>query len=153
MHPNRRLLPLVFAACALWLAVSPVEAGRRWCHKDPIFMVAGVTVSVDVAVYDDQQNLVTGAVVVKLLVPPGTKAELVFVDDGFNGFGEKVTIVTDKRLRKVSHGIQIRVDVHIPAKKHIAALATVKPGSAKATSLQGTTNRSIFVNATVTPPK
>ena len=149
MSHRRLVRSIVLAAFALVLVAAPAEAGRKWCQKDPAFQVAGTRVSVDVAVYDDLQTHVTGPIAVTLYVPPGTAAELVFTDDGFNGYGEVATILTDERLRVTGRGIQIRVVVVVPASVSMPAIGTVYPGSGRPVTVNGKTNNSITINASV----
>src|SRR5215211_3187456 len=95
MLPRRLVPSLVLAVVVLLAAAAPASAGRKWCQKDPAFLVAGIYVSVDVAVYADQTPHVTGPIGVTLYVPLGTDATVAFTDDGFNGHGEAVAIVAD----------------------------------------------------------
>jgi hypothetical protein len=149
MFRNRRLMGVMLAALVFVIVVAPVDAGRRWCRADPIFNIAGITTSVDVAVYQDLQVHVTGPIAVTLSVPPGTAVEVTYVDDGFNGFGEVISVVSDPRLKVTSRGIQVRVQVAVPADTIMPALVTVTPSSGRASSVAGKTNMTITVNTTV----
>ena len=148
MLPRRLVPSLVLVVFALLVAVAPAAAGRKWCQKDPAFLVAGISVSVDVAVYADQQAHVTGPIGVTLFVPAGIEATVAFTDDGFNGHGEAVAIVADERLQTTGRGIQIRVVVQVPAAIAMPARATVSPGAGKAVTVTGQTNNAIPINAT-----
>jgi hypothetical protein len=143
------LMTLVFVAMA-----SPADASRKWCHRDPVFLIAGTKVSVDVAIYEDLQSQVTGPIAVTLYVPKGISAKLVSTDSGFNNRGETVSIVVDNRLQATSRSVQIRASVSVPAKSRIDALLTILPkvGAADITKT-GTTNASISASAKVTPSK
>src|SRR5215217_972701 len=149
MHRRRLVQSIVLAAFAVVLATAPADAGRKWCQKDPAFLVAGTLVSVDVAVYDDLTMHVTGPIAVTLYVPQGTTAEFVFADDGFNGHGETASILTDKRLQTTGRGIQIRVVVQVPAGIGMPVLGTVYPGSGRPVTVNGKTNNPITINASV----
>jgi hypothetical protein len=149
MFRNSRLMGVMLAALVFVSVVSPVDAGRKWCRVDPTFNIAGITTPVEVAVYQDLQVHVTGPIAVTLSVPPGTPVEVTYVDDGFNGFGEAITIVSDRRLKVTSRGIQVRLQVAVPASKIIPDLVTVAPSSGRASSVPGTTNSTITVNTTV----
>ena len=151
MLRRRRFLSLLIVAFGLSVAGSPVEAARKWCHKDPVMSVAGTKVNVDVAVYDDEKHLVTGPVVVKFFVPPGTKTAVVALDDGFNGFGELVTVEVDKRLKASTRSVQIRVLVQIPSKGKLAAQVVITPGKAKPVAISGRTNTTFSATTSVTP--
>jgi hypothetical protein len=150
--PTRPLVQsLVLAVVAVVLAAAPVDAGRKWCQKDPGFLVAGTYVSVDIAVYDDLTHHVTGPISVTLSVPPGTNATVAFLDDGFNGLGEAVSILTDDHLQTTGRGIQIRVVVVVPAAIGMPSIGTVYPGTGKPVTVNGQTNNTIPINATVKP--
>jgi hypothetical protein len=149
VHGNRRIITFALIAFALLIAATPAEAGRKWCQRDPIFSVGGTIVNVYVSVYDDQQSHVTGPVAVTLSVPVGTSAELIAVDEGFNGLGETVTIVSNSRLRVTSRGIQVRVQVTVPSDISMPVLVNVAPQVGKAVSQAGKTNTTITVNTTI----
>ena len=148
MLPRRLVPSLVLVVVVLLAAAAPASAGRKWCQKDPAFLVAGIYVSVDVAVYADQTSHVTGPISVTLFVPAGIDASVAFTDDGFNAHGESVAIVTDKRLQTTGRGIQIRVVVQVPAAIAMPAIGTVYPGAGKPVTVNGQTNNAIPINAT-----
>ena len=149
MLPRRLVPSLVLVLFALVVVAAPADAGRKWCQKDPAFLVAGTYVAVDVAVYADQTPHVTGPIGVTLYVPPGTDAAVAFVDEGFNGHGEAVAVVADERLQSTGRGIQIRVVVEVPAAIAMPANGTVSPGAGKPVTVNGQTNNAIRINATV----
>jgi hypothetical protein len=149
MFRNSRLVGVMLAALVFVIVIAPVDAGRRWCRVDPIFNIAGTTTSVDVAVYQDLQVHVTGPIAVTLSVPPETAVEVTYVDDGFNGFGEVVTVVYNPRLKVTSRGIQVRFQVVVPADTIMPVLVTVTPSSGRASSVTGKTNSIVTVNTTV----
>jgi hypothetical protein len=149
MFRTSRLMSLMLAALVFVLIVAPVDAGRKWCQIDPIFNIAGTTTSVYISVYQDMQAHVTGPTAVKLSVPAGTAVEVTYVDDGFMGFGETVSVVSDPRLKVTSRGIQVQVQVTVPADTSMPVLVTVAPSSGRASSVTGKTNTIITVNATV----
>ena len=153
MLHRRRFLSLLIVAFGFFLAVSPADAARKWCHKDPVMSVAGTKVNVDVAVYDDEKHLVTGPVQVKFFVPPGTKTKVVSTDDGFNGYGERVTVEFDKRLKATTRSVQIRVLVQIPSKGKLSAQVVISPGKAKPVAISGRTNTTFSATTSVTPSK
>ena len=149
MLPRRLVPSLVLVVVVLLAAAAPADAGRKWCQKDPAFLVAGIYVSVDVAVYADQTPHVTGPIGVTLFVPAGIDASVAFTEDGFNGHGEAVAIVADERLQTTGRGIQIRVVVQVPAAIGMPANGTVSPGAGKPVTVNGQTNNAIRINATV----
>ena len=144
-----RFFGVLLAALVFALIVSPVDAGRKWCQHDPIFTIAGISTPVYVAVYDDMQAHVTGPIAVKLTVPIGTPVEVTFVDEGFNGYGEVISIDSSSRLKVTSRGIQVQVQVTVPADTSMPVLVTVAPSTGRASSVTGKTNTIIVVNVTV----
>jgi hypothetical protein len=149
MFRKGRFIGVLLAALVFALIVSPVDAGRKWCQHDPIFNIAGVTTPVYVAVYEDMQAHVTGPIAVTLRVPPGTAVAVTYVDEGFNGFGEAITVLSDPRLKVTSRGIQVQFQVSVPADTIMPVLVTVAPSSGRASSVTGKTNSTITVNTTV----
>lgn len=151
MIHRRRFLSVLFGAVAVAVAPLPAGAARKWCHKDPVMSVAGTRVNVDVAVYDDEKHLVTGPVEVTFTVPPGTPTAVVATDDGFNGYGELVTVRYDKRLKRSARSVQIRVLVKIPAKAKLAAQVVITPGLARPVAISGRTNAVFSATTSVVP--
>ncbi|HYP59044.1 MAG TPA: hypothetical protein VEQ36_01345 [Thermomicrobiales bacterium] len=151
MSRNSRLIPVVLAAVALLLIVAPVDAGRKWCQKDPTFSVAGTSVPLYVSVYDDQQSHVTGPIAVTLSVPVGVSVVVTYVDNGFNGYGEAISVVTNSKLRVTSKGVQTQIQVSVPADISMPVQVKVAPANGRATSITGKTNTVISVNATIVP--
>ena len=151
MSRNSRLVPIVLAAVAFLLIVAPVDAGRRWCQKDPIFSVAGTSVPLYVSVYDDQQSHVTGPIAVTLSVPVGVSVVVTYVDNGFNGYGDKISVVTNSKLRVTSKGVQTQFQVSVPADISMPVQVTVAPASGRSMSITGKTNTMVSVNATIVP--
>ena len=151
MSRNSRLVPVLLAVLALLVVAAPVDAGRRWCQKDPIFSIAGTSVPLYVSVYDDQQSHVTGPIAVTLSVPAGVSVVVTYVDSGFNGYGEKINIVTNSRLKVTSKGVQTQFQVSVPADVTMPVLVTVAPANGRSTSVTGKTNSVISVSATISP--
>ena len=151
MSRNSRLIPVVLAAVALLLIAAPVDAGRKWCQKDPIFSIAGTSVPLYVSVYDDQQSHVTGPIAVTLSVPVGVSVVVTYVDNGFNGYGEDISVVTNSKLRVTSKGVQTQIQVSVPADISMPVQVKVAPANGRATSITGKTNTVISVNATIVP--
>ena len=56
---KRTLAPLVAVLLSL-LVVAPAVAGRVWCRRDPVFLVAGTLVNVDVAITQENERNVNG---------------------------------------------------------------------------------------------
>jgi len=151
MSRNSRLVPILLAALAFLVVAAPVDAGRRWCQKDPIFSIAGTSVPLYVSVYDDQKSHVTGPIAVTLSVPAGVSVEVTYVDDGFNGYGEKITVLSNSRLKVTSKGVQTQFQVSVPADVNMPVLVTLAPVNGRSISITGKTNSVISVNATIVP--
>jgi hypothetical protein len=152
MFRNSWLASVILAVLVFVIVVSPVDAGRHWCRSDPTFSIAGTITSVHVAVYQDWQVHVTGPIAVLLSVPSGTAVEVMYVDGGFNNFGEAITIVSDPRLKVTRQGIQVRFQVAVPSAKIMPFLLTVAPSSGRSSSVTGSTNTTMIVNTMVAPP-
>jgi hypothetical protein len=87
----RRSTALLLGLLALLILAAPASAGRRWCAKDPIVTIDGVPVQIWVAVPEEYQAYVNDAVDVKVKSPKGLERKVIFIDEGFNGHGEKVS--------------------------------------------------------------
>jgi hypothetical protein len=86
-----RWAALAFALLALLLLAAPVEAGRRWCARDPIVRVNGTQLQIWVAIPEQYLPFVNGPIRTTVLTPAGVTREVVYLDEGFNGYGEVVT--------------------------------------------------------------
>jgi hypothetical protein len=149
MFRSSRLIGVIVAALVFVVVVSPVDAGRKWCQVDPTFNIAGTLTPVDIAVYEDLQVHVNGPILVRLNVPPGTPVEVTYVDEGFNGFGEVITVVPDHHLKATGRGIQVRFEIAVPASKVMPIQATVSPASGRASTVSASTSTSITIVTTV----
>jgi hypothetical protein len=149
MFRNSWLVSVVLAVLVFVLVVSPVDAGRKWCQVDPTFNIAGTLTPVDIAVYEDLQVHVNGPILVRLSVPPGTPVEVTYVDEGFNGFGEVITVVPDPHLKATIRGIQVRFEIAVPANKVMPVQATVSPSSGRAFTVAASTTTTITLVTTV----
>jgi hypothetical protein len=152
MLARRTLFPALIAAVFVLGLAGQAEAGRKWCKRDPVFLVAGTLVSVEVAVPWDDQNRVTGPVDVTLYVPKGTKASLVSTDEGFGGQGEVASVAVSDRLRKTAKGVQILVAVTVPASsRSVVVNVLVTPDQGRTASGNGRANAKVSVNSVVVP--
>lgn len=154
MFKQRGLLVALMAlALALAVvAVSPAEAGWRWCERDPVFSIAGTLVNVVVAVREEHQSAVTGPIVVTLYAPIGVNALLISTDDGYNGYGEVVSIVPASWLTVTGRGVQVRVEVTVPASRvDMPVDVFVTPAGARTVSVNGKSNTVVPVQFTVQP--
>lgn len=74
----------------LLLVAMPVVAGRAWCARDPIVTLDGVEYQLIVSVPEENVPQVNGPLMFEFYSPKGTDTDLVFMDDGFNGYGERI---------------------------------------------------------------
>jgi hypothetical protein len=112
-----RKLMMSFAVALLvgLLATSPALAGRSWCAKDPVFKIDGQVVDVRLSSYVEMNDEATGPTTIVLLVPPGVKAGVYAMDQGFGKYGYSVKIVNSPSLHRHGGSIPIRVQVLIPS--------------------------------------
>ena len=75
---------------AVMIFAMPALAGETWCAKDPIVRLNGEDVQIWVAIPEEYETLVTGPVEVKVATGPKVSRELIYLDAGFNGYGENV---------------------------------------------------------------
>jgi hypothetical protein len=150
MSRRRGLLVALAALTVTMVAVAPVEAGRRWCSKDPIFLIAGTQVNVEVAIWEEHQPAVTGPIAVTLYVPLNVSAVLIAVDDGYNGYGEVVSIVPTSRLALTNRGPRVLVEVTVPASRvDMPVNVFVTPLGHRTISVNGKPNNIVPVNLVV----
>lgn len=101
---------LLLALLAGLLAFSPgrARAGLAWCASDPVVLVNGQLISVEVNVPADQVENVRLAAVT-FHVPVNVSAKVVFVDQSL--FPETARIVWDREPWK--RGDKLRVDIEL----------------------------------------
>lgn len=114
------MVSLSLAMLAVLVLTMPAAAGRKWCARDPIVALNGHEMQMWVGIPEEYVSLVTGAVEVRISVPSGVNTQTLFLDAGFNGFGEKVTygtLTTGKLYANGAFDIQIQAKVPINTKK------------------------------------
>ena len=150
-----RLRGLLVALAALALALvtaSPADAGRRWCEIDPVFLIAGSQLNVAVSIWEEHQSAVTGPTVVTLFVPEGVSADLIFTDDGYNGYGEVVSIVPASWLAVSKKGVEVVVEVTLPASRSdVPVLVDAVTADGKTNSTRGVSNTVIPIQLEIEP--
>ncbi len=111
----RRVLSSLSLLVLLLVVTAPtVDATISWCKSDPVVDIGGKRAHVWVSAMDGIQESVTGPTKVKIVVPKGVDHELIEMDEGF-GQGYDVRFVEDDDQRVTPRGIQIRVEVYVPA--------------------------------------
>jgi hypothetical protein len=113
-RPARPFLALVLAGLALALA-GDAAAIRTWCRSDPVVSIDGELADVFVAAPLEAPTLVTGPNEVVVAVPEGVRAAVILNDLGF-GRGTVTTVEESKRLRATERGVEVLVEVRVPAK-------------------------------------
>lgn len=84
---------VVAASIALLVIMSigsTVSAARGWCARDPIVELDGVEYQLIVSIPWENVPQVNGELLFEFSSPKGTQRELIFEDEGFNGYGERI---------------------------------------------------------------
>jgi hypothetical protein len=118
----RRLLTAVaLGLLATLMLTMPALAGRTWCSKDPIVRLNGEDVQIWVGIPEEFVPSVTGPVQVKVYVPIGVRKRLIYVDEGFNGYGEKVKFTeTDALALRPDGSFDVMIKASVPVDKKVA---------------------------------
>lgn len=82
---------LITGMLAMLILTIPASAGVTWCRADPIVEVEGYRVQILVGVPEGYEQYVNGPIKTKIDVPRGLTRKVIFLDAGFNGYGETVT--------------------------------------------------------------
>ena len=107
----RRFGLMAAFTAVLVLVANPVAAGWQWCPRDPIVALNGQEVQIWVSIPEQYQTAVTGPIQVDIRTPRGVEQEVLFTDEGFNGFGEEVTFYERGRLDGAEMDVDVRVRV------------------------------------------
>lgn len=117
---RKMLVAMTLGVLAVLMLAAPAMAGRTWCARDPIVRINGHDVQMWVAVPAEYVSLVSGPIDIQILTAQPVDAEVLFLDEGFNGYGETVTFGALKRGKVYSNGsfdLQLKVKVPINDKK------------------------------------
>jgi len=100
----------------LVLSLTPhgTSASVGWCRSDPIVKFETELADIFVAAPPDVVLKVTGSTEIVVTVPEGVSAGSVTLGKGF-GRGESITIVPSPELQITTLGIEVRIDVFVPA--------------------------------------
>jgi hypothetical protein len=152
MSKQRALLTGLTMMVLTLVLTAPANAGRRWCEADPVFLIAGREVNVVTAIEEENVPTVTGPVAVTLYVPTGVSALLVSTDAGYNGYGEVVSIVPVSWLAVTKRGVEVLVEVTIPANRtDVPVNVFVTPAGGWTVMEDGDANEVIPVRFFVSP--
>jgi len=105
---------IALALVALVLLVAPASAGRQWCMQDPVVLLNGRAVQIFVAIPEEFVPAVNGPVSVRITVPGSVEREVIYLDEGFNGYGEDVRFQTTGAPVAADGSFDVRIQVHVP---------------------------------------
>lgn len=93
-----KLLTIALAVCAALMLVTSASAGRAWCRADPVLVINGDVVDIQVASSLAMYQSATGPIEMVITVPNGTNANVLLSDFGF-GYGYDIKIIKVKSLK------------------------------------------------------
>lgn len=117
---RKLLVAITMSALAILILATPALAGRTWCFRDPIVRINGYDAQFWVGVPSEYVALVSGPIDIDILTAQPVNGEVLFLDEGFNGYGEDVSFGPLKRGTVYSDGsfdIQLKVRVPISDRK------------------------------------
>lgn len=126
---KRLVTVLPVTLLAMLLMALPVTAGREWCAKDPVVDLNGTSLQVLVAVPMEYVWLVNGAIEVEINTPAGVERDVIFLDAGFNGYGEAVSLGDNAGTVAVDGSFSTDVTVVVPIDAAAAANAGITEGT------------------------
>jgi hypothetical protein len=122
LHPRSALAlgARVLCLAILVLSLTPhgTSASVGWCRSDPVVMFETDLADIFVAAPPAVLLKVTGPTEIVVTIPEGVSASVVTYGQGF-GRGESITIVSSPDLQKTTSGIQVRIDVLVPATENL----------------------------------
>ena len=157
---RRFTLSLLSSLLAVLVLALPAQAGEAWCMADPIVKLDGTQVQILVAIPESAESLVNGPIHAEITTPQGTTREIVFLDTGFNGYGETVAFF-DGGVRvtgsvgggsSTAFSTKIRVTVPLSQATTIPVQVTVIPANAAPVVGLGT-NDGVLVELWLTSSK
>ena len=87
--PMRRIFSsTALGLLALLVFAMPAMAGKNWCARDPIVSLNGKQLQIWVAIPEEYVRYVNGPIKTRVSTPNGVARKIVFLDSGFNNFGE-----------------------------------------------------------------
>ena len=111
---KRFIVALPVSLLALLVMAMPITAGREWCAKDPVVDLNGTSLQILVAVPMEYVSLVNGAIDVEINTPSGVERTVIFLDAGFNGYGESVALGDSSGSVAVDGSFAAEVTVVVP---------------------------------------
>jgi hypothetical protein len=111
----RRATPaLALGMFAALLLAVPALAGRTWCRSDPVVLLDGAPLQVEILVPAEYVSAVDGSVEVTIATPAGVERETIFTDAGFNGLGEVVVYQDSDAEVAADSSFPVQVTVVVP---------------------------------------
>ena len=117
---RKMFLAATLGLLAVLVLATPAMAGRTWCARDPIVRINGHDVQLWVGIPAEYVPLVSGPIDIEILTAQAVDAEVLYLDEGFNGHGETVRFGSLRKGKTYSDGsfdIQLNVKVPISDKK------------------------------------
>jgi hypothetical protein len=117
---RKMFVAITLGLLAVLMLAAPAMASRTWCARDPIVRINGHDVQMWVAVPSEYVSLVSGPIDIEVLTAKPVDAEVLYTDEGFNGYGEEVTFGALRRGKIYSDGsfdLQLKVSVPISDRK------------------------------------
>ena len=140
------LIAMSFAVTTATTATATIG----WCKKDPTVSIGGKIANVWVSSPDAILDSVAGPTEVVITVPKGVDTELLKTDDGFAGLGYNVRFKESGRLDETRRGIEIEVEVKVPADDNLPVLVEVTDvDNELLKDATGRTNRVVSVETTL----
>jgi len=145
----RTIFSFVALAAVLAVMATPTGATIGWCKRDPIVDIGGKRAHVYVSSLDSILVSATGPTDVVITVPNGVATDLIGTDDGF-GYGYNVRFEESGGLKTTNRGIQIEVEVEVPATDELPVLLEVTDGqNVVLAHKRGETNEEVLVRTTL----
>ncbi len=106
-----RLMTTAIAFVAVLAVVTSASAGRAWCRADPVLIVNGDVIDIQVSSQLEMYSSATGPIEMVVRVERGTRANVVLQDFGF-GRGYDVEV---EYVRNMKRGVLAEVHLRAPA--------------------------------------
>jgi hypothetical protein len=134
---------LVGGGLAAAAGVRQAAAGRAWCRIDPVVIIGGELADVFVSAPLLSILKVNGPNEMVVTVPKGVPAHVVVPDLVGFGYGTDFRFAESSNLRQTDEGIEVKVEVYVPARSDIPVRAEFAPrllGILRPDTAEGTAN-------------
>lgn len=112
---RKMFLATTLGLLAVLMLAAPAMAGRTWCARDPIVRINGHDIQLWVAVPAEYVPLVNGPIDIEILTAQPVDADVLYLDEGFNGYGETVRFGLLRKGKTYSDGsFDIKLNVKVP---------------------------------------